>query len=95
MPAYLVSMINITNPEKYKDYTRVSGAIVAQYGGKFLARGGERAVMEGGLDYARVVIVEFPSMQAAKTFYNSPEYSGARAKRAGAADFNVVITEGI
>lgn len=95
MPGYLVSLINITDPEKYREYARLAGPLIARFGGKVLARGGERKVMEGSLNHARVVIVEFPSVEAARNFYNSPEYGAARAAREGAADFNMMITEGI
>lgn len=95
MPGYLVSFINITDPEKYKEYGRLAGPVLVKFGGKVLARGGERTVMEGSLNHARVVIVEFPSVEVARNFYNSPEYGAARAAREGAADFNMMITEGI
>lgn len=94
MSAYVVALINVTDPERYKEYTVLATPAVTKYGGKFIARGGEREVMEGSLDYARVVVVEFPSMDAVKTFYKSPEYQAARAKRVGAADFNMIITSG-
>lgn len=94
MPAYAVTLCNVTNPEKYAEYAKLAGPAVLKYGGKFLARGGKREKMEGGLDYSRVVIVEFADMEAAKRFYNSPEYQAARSNRIGAADFNMTIVEG-
>ena len=51
--------------------------------------------MEGDVPFARVVIVEFPTMEQAKAFYNSPEYQEARSHRLGAADFNMVIVDGV
>ena len=95
MPAYLVTTITVTNPERFQEYRKLAGPAVAQYGGKFLVRGGERTVLEGKFEANRLVLVEFPSSEDAKTFYNSPEYQAARQKRIGACDFNMVLAEGV
>ena len=95
MPAYLVTTITVTNPERFQEYRKLAGPAVARYGGKFLVRGGERTVLEGKFDANRLVVVEFPSSEDAKTFYNSREYQAAREKRIGACDFNMVLAEGV
>ena len=95
MPAYLVTTITVTNPERFQEYRKLAGPAVAQYGGKFLVRGGERTVLEGKFEANRLVVVEFPSSEDAKKFYNSPEYQAARQKRIGACDFNMVLAEGV
>jgi uncharacterized protein (DUF1330 family) len=95
MPAYLVTTITVTNPQRFQEYRNLAGPAVAQYGGKFLVRGGEKTVLEGKFDANRLVVVEFPSSEDAKTFYNSPEYQAAREKRIGACDFNMVLAEGV
>jgi uncharacterized protein (DUF1330 family) len=95
MAAYVVSVVNIKDPTQYQDYARLAPAAVAKYGGKFLARGGIAAVFEGGLGANRLVITEFPSAEAAKSFYNSPEYQAARLNRIGAADFTMMLAESI
>lgn len=95
MPAYLVTTITVTNPERFQEYRKLAGPAVAQYGGKYLVRGGERTVLEGKFEANRLVVVEFPSPEDAKTFYNSPEYQAARQKRIGACDFNMVLAEGV
>ena len=94
MSAYLVTTITVTNPEKFEDYRKLAGPAVAQYGGKFIVRGGARTVLEGKFDANRLVVVEFPSSEAAAKFYNSPEYGVAREARSGACDFNMVLVEG-
>jgi uncharacterized protein (DUF1330 family) len=73
----------------------VAAAAVAQYGGRYLARGGTTAVLEGSWQPKRVVIVEFPTLAAATDFLQSPEYRAARALRAGAASMNVIAVEGV
>jgi len=94
MPAYGIAFVNVTDPAKYQEYSKLAGPATAKYGGKFVARGGVASVVEGKAPYNRVVVVEFPSVDAAKQFYASPEYAAAREKRIGAADFNMVIVEG-
>jgi uncharacterized protein (DUF1330 family) len=94
MPAYLVTTITVTKPDQFDEYRKLAGPAVAQYGGKFIVRGGARTILEGKFDATRLVVVEFPSSENAKTFYNSPEYQAARAKRIGACDFNMVLVEG-
>ena len=95
MPAYLVTTITVTNPERFQEYRKLAGPAVAQYGGKYLVRGGERTVLEGKFEANRLVVVEFPSSEDAKTFYNSPEYQAARQKRIGTCDFIMVLAEGV
>lgn len=95
MPAYLVTTITVTDPQRFDDYRKLAGPAVALHGGKFLVRGGARKILEGKFDANRLVVVEFPSAEAAKTFYNSAEYQAARQKRLGACDLNMVLVEGV
>jgi uncharacterized protein (DUF1330 family) len=95
MSAYLVTIITVTKPEPFEEYRKLAGPTVARYGGKFLVRGGARTILEGQFDADRLVVLEFPSSESAKTFYDSPEYQAAREKRIGAADFNMVLVEGV
>jgi len=94
MPAYLVIIITVTQPEKFENYRKLAGPAVARYGGKYLVRGGARTVLEGKFDGNRLVVVEFPSSEDARTFYNSSEYQAARNERVGAAEFDMVLVEG-
>lgn len=95
MPAYLIARVNVTDPAKYENYKALAPAAIAKYGGKYLARGGAIETMEGDNETRRLVILEFPDMATARTFYNSPEYTAAKAERAGAADGQFVIVEGL
>ncbi len=94
MPAYLISIITVTRPDAYEGYRALAGPAVAKHGGRFLARGGRHEVLEGSFAGKRVVVVEFETYDRAKAFYDSPEYLAARAQRAGAADFNMLVVEG-
>ena len=95
MPAYVIARITVTDPEKYEAYKALSPAAVAAYGGRFLARGGAVATLEGDEETRRVVVLEFPSLDQAQRFYDSPEYARARAARAGAASAQFIAVEGL
>lgn len=95
MPAYVIVDISITDPETYSDYKNLAPAAVALYGGKYLARGGPSETLEGDWQPGRLVILEFPSVDEAKNWLNSPEYAPARALRHQAADSRMVVVEGL
>jgi uncharacterized protein (DUF1330 family) len=94
MVAYVVVDAEILDPAKYEEYKKLSPGAIAKHGGRFLARGGQTAVLEGDCRPNRVVIIEFPSLEAARNFYTSVEYTAARRARAGAAAMNIVAVEG-
>jgi len=94
MAAYIIANINITDPEKYQEYAKLAGPASAKHGGRFLVRGGPKTTLEGDIPYQRIVVSEFPDIEAARRFYHSVDYQAAREKRLGAADFNMVIVEG-
>ncbi|HXQ53722.1 MAG TPA: DUF1330 domain-containing protein [Stellaceae bacterium] len=95
MPAYVVSVVNVKNPEQYQKYAVLAPAAIAKQGGRFLARGAIHETLEGGLGANRVVVTEFPSLEKAKAFYHSAEYQAARLNRLGAADFTMMLLEGL
>jgi uncharacterized protein (DUF1330 family) len=94
MPAYLIAAVNVTNPDAYAEYGKLAAPLVQRHGGRYLARGGKLEVLEGSWPYARVVVVEFESLDRARAFHRSAEYQAAREKRLGAADFNMIVVEG-
>ena len=94
MAAYLLVDCEVTDPKRYDDYKRLAQAAVAQYGGRYVVRGGETVVLEGTWKPNRVVVLEFPDLEQARRFYDSPEYRNARAARAGAARMNMVAVAG-
>ncbi len=93
--AYIVASVDITNPEKYEGYKALSGPAMAANGGRFVVRGAPYEVLEGTWPNARVVILEFDSLAAAKAAYHSVQYAAAKEARAGAADFNMIVIEGV
>jgi uncharacterized protein (DUF1330 family) len=95
MPAYLLVDCEVTDPARYERYKKLAPPAIAKYGGRYLARGGETTRLEGDWQPNRIVVLEFPDAQTAKRFYASPEYRAARAERAGAANMNMVLVEGL
>jgi uncharacterized protein (DUF1330 family) len=95
MPAYVIVETDIRDPEQYDRYRAASPAAVAAGGGRFVARGGELAVFEGDWHPSRLVILEFPDLETAKRWYESPEYQEAKALREGAANLRMVAVEGV
>ncbi|MEO9615573.1 MAG: DUF1330 domain-containing protein [Nitratireductor sp.] len=91
--AYWIAHVDVRDPERYKDYVATAKPAFERYGANFLARGGTYEAMEGK-GRARNVVIEFPSLQAAKDCYNSPEYQAAKAIRVTVADAEMVIVEG-
>lgn len=94
MPAYAVVDVNVTDPKAYDEYRKLVPATLAKYGGRFLARGGATDVKEGDWKPARLVVLEFPSMERAQAWYASPEYAPALAIRLKAANAKLVLVEG-
>ena len=95
MRAYVFAEIEIVNPEGYKDYTTNVPATIAKYGGKFLTRGGAVEVLEGEWPNRRRVIIEFPSVDAAKQWWNSPDYEKPKAMRRANSKGRLLLLEGV
>lgn len=93
--AYLIAQVDVTDAAQYAEYAKLTPDIVSKYGGRFVARAGRTATLEGPPARARVVIIEFPSFDAAEQFYASPEYTAARKLREGAAAAQFVAVEGL
>jgi uncharacterized protein (DUF1330 family) len=95
MTAYVIATINVTDPEKYKNYMALSPAAITAAGGKFIVRGGNLKIMEGEWPRPRVVVVEYPTRAAAEAFYDSALYVAARAEREGAAELSMIVVDGV
>ena len=95
MAAYIIVRMHVTDMERYKAYTKVAPDVVAQYGGRFIVRGGETVTLEGPEEKDRIVVLEFPSLDQAKVFYGSEEYTAAAKLRAGAASAQFIAVEGV
>ena len=94
MKAYLVANVSVGDPEAYAVYRAEVPAVIARYGGRYLIRAGEVERLEGELPLDRFVVIEFPSREAARRFYDSPEYAPLLAIRSGSASSSVAIVHG-
>lgn len=94
MPAYVIGEVEIKDPEAYKDYAKIAQATIAQYGGRYLVRGGAVESKEGGWTPSRVVVLEFPSMEQARRWYHSPEYAPGLAIRHRTAVSKLIFVDG-
>jgi len=95
MPAYVIVETDISDPEQYEQYKAASPGAVAAGGGRFVVRGGELAVLEGDWSPSRLVVLEFPDLDAAKAWYESETYQEAKKLREGAARLNMVAVAGV
>jgi len=95
MPAYVIADIEITDPVGYEEYRRRVPATIAQYGGRYLARGGRAETLEGGWQPRRLVVIEFPTMSQARAWYESDEYREPRAIRHRCSEGQAVLVEGL
>jgi uncharacterized protein (DUF1330 family) len=94
MAAYIIVRAKVSDWERYQRYTKLTPEIIEKYHGKFIVRGGEKVTLEGAEETARIVVIEFPSLEKAIECYNSPEYGRAKEMRAGAAETQFVAVEG-
>jgi len=95
MSAFVIVDITITDPVGYQEYKKLAESTVTTYGGRYMARGGRAETLEGEWIPNRLVILEFDSLERAKQWLNSPEYSGPRKLRHRTAKTNMVVVEGL
>jgi len=95
MKAYVIIRVEIDDPTLLKDYQAVAPAIIAQYHGNIIVRGGAITSFEGPADTRRTIIIEFSSMSNAEKFYQSPEYTYACKLREGIGSFEIMGIEGV
>jgi uncharacterized protein (DUF1330 family) len=91
---YIISRVDITNPDAYARYATAATKVIADHGGKPLARGGRSEALEGKAR-ARNVVLEFESYDAAHRYFHSEQYQTARTLRDGAAEIEMVLVEGV
>ena len=95
MPAYFVVELDVAEREAMRPYSEAVPAKIAQYGGRYLTRGGATELVEDGPEPKRIVILEFPDAAAIKRWYNSPEYQKILPGRLQNASGRAFIVEGV
>jgi uncharacterized protein (DUF1330 family) len=95
MPAYIVVEVEVNDPIRYEQYKAMVPPSLEAYGGRFLVRGGKVERLEGEWSPKRFVMVEFPSVDKAKAWWDSPEYAEAKALRQATAKTQMIVVEGV
>ena len=90
---YWIGRVDVIKPEPYQAYGVALAEVLRTYGAKFLVRGGTFEAVEGTAR-GRNIVLEFKDYSTALTCYHSPEYSRAKALRAGAVDIDIIVIEG-
>jgi len=93
-PASIVGRVTVTDWDAYREYMKRTPKIIDQFGGRFIARGADIDTLEGEKETRRMVIIEFPSIEKAKAFYQSDAYQNARQIRANSAEAQFVVLDG-
>ena len=94
MPAYIIARVDIRDRDKYREYMRHTPRMIAKFGGRFIARGGEVVTLEGPEEKRRIVLIEFPSLERAKAFFESDDYKAIKKKREGAGEGQFLAVDG-
>ena len=95
MNGYVISNIDVKNPEAYKEYIDKVKPIVEKFGGEYLVRAGEYKVIDGEWQYPRTVIIKFSSYEKALEWYNSEEYQPVKPIRLTNSVANGIIIKGV
>jgi uncharacterized protein (DUF1330 family) len=95
MAAYVIADLDIQDATGFEEYRRRVPATIERYGGRYLVRGGAHEVVEGEWQPRRLVVLEFPSMAAARRWYDSEEYREPKAIRFRTARTNAIFVEGV
>jgi len=95
MSAFIIVEVEVLDKERYETYKQMVPPSLEAYGGKFLVRGGSVETLEGEWSPKRLVILEFSSMEQAKAWWESQEYSEAKALRQATARTQMILAAGV
>jgi uncharacterized protein (DUF1330 family) len=95
MAAYLIANIDVKDPTAYEEYKAKVPAIVAKYGGEYLARGGRFVILEGDWVPTRMAVLRFPDIESVQALYASPEYEPLKTLRQRVTKTDFVVVEGV
>ena len=95
MSAYVIVEIDVHDPVLYEEYKKLTPISIAPYGGKFVVRGGEAHTLEGDWKPKRIVVLEFPSVEKAREWWDGPVYRESRAILQRAAHTKMIVVPGV
>jgi uncharacterized protein (DUF1330 family) len=84
----------ITDPVRFRSYAEIASRLVKKFGGRYIVLGGESLQLEGVTTSQKCVISEWPDIETALQFWNSPEYAEAKLLREGTGEFDVRLIKG-
>ena len=94
MPAYMIVEVETTDEALMAEYRKHTPGLVAKFGGKFIVRGGKTRTLEGGWTPPRLVVLEFPTYEAAERFYDSADYKPVLEMRLKAGKSKAILVDG-
>jgi uncharacterized protein (DUF1330 family) len=94
MPAYMIANVNVQDSASFEEYRKQVPATIAKHGGRYLVRGGRVERLEGSWNPTRLVVLEFPSMEQARRWYDSEDYRGPKALRMKCTVTDAILVEG-
>ena len=94
MPAYVVVDITVNDAQTYERYKLLAPPSIAAHHGRYIGRGGRTETLEGEWQPSRLVILEFPTVDDARAWWDSEEYSAAKALRQSCAATEMLLIEG-
>jgi len=95
MAAYVIVEVNVENPLEYEEYKKLTPETLAAFDGKFIVRGGQTETLEGEWQPDRIVVLEFPTVERAKEWWNSDIYTKAKAIRQRTAKTKMIVVQGV
>ena len=96
MPAYVIGAVQMRDPSWLDEYGPKVAALVEKHGGQYKVRGGDMESLEGSTPLpSAVVILEFPTMEQARAWYNDPDYAPMIKLRQSGSDADLVLIDGL
>lgn len=95
MPAYVIVEVSIQDPKAYEDYKKLTPATIAAFDGRFVVRGAQAETLEGGWQPERIVVLEFPTVERAREWWDSEIYNEAKLIRQRSATTKMIVIEGV
>ncbi|MCC7483435.1 MAG: DUF1330 domain-containing protein [Burkholderiales bacterium] len=92
---YILVFIKRTRPDGWDEYRRGVTELVAEFGGRYVVQGGTVEVLEGSFDGRQMVVLEFPSMETVRAFWNSPAYGRLKALRSNSGVMDAWAVAGV
>ena len=95
MPAYFIADLEVTDAAEFERYRPLAAASIARHGGRYVVRGGQVDLVEGGPEPKRIVILEFADADAVRRWYDSADYQAALKIRLASAKGRAFIVDGV